>query len=92
MAQTLLERYTFLLELTSHRNKLRINIYVDHVHLVHHVHRTSCAQVHDLPQTIVVITGRAFCLHDNIYNIYIYIYTHQNFNQKTNIQQNKIIN
>ena len=92
MAQTLLERYTFSLELTSHRNKLRINIYVDHVHLVHHVHRTSCAQVHDLPQTIVVITGRAFCLHDNIYNIYIYIYTHQNFNQTTNIQQNKIIN
>ena len=94
MAQTLLERYTFLLELTSHRNKLRINIYVDQVHLVHYVHRTSCAQVHDLPQTIVVITGRAFCLHDNIYNIYIYIYiyTHQNFNQTTNIQENKIIN
>ena len=41
--------------------------------------RTSCAQVHELPQTIVVITGRAHCSHDCIYiyicmYVYIYIY------------------
>ena len=37
--------------------------------------RTSCAHVHELPQSqiIVVITGRAHCFHDCIY-IYIYIY------------------
>ena len=75
---------------------MRIKIYVDHVHHVHHVHRTSCAQVHDLPQSHCGDNqkGRAHCLHDNIYNIYIYtyIYIYQNFNQTTNIQQNKIIN
>ena len=78
--------------LRSHRNKMRIKIYVDHVHHVHHVHRTSCAQVHDLPQSHCGDNrkGSAHCLHDNLYNIYIYIY--QNFNQTTNIQENKIIN
>ena len=28
--------------------------------------RTSCAQVHELPQAIVVITGRAHCFYDYI--------------------------
>ena len=38
---------------------------------------TSCARVHESKQ-IVVITGRAHCLRDNIYNIFIYIYIYIN--------------
>ena len=59
---------------------------------------TSCARVHESKQ-IVVITGRAHCLRDNICNIFIYIYIYiyiyiiyQNFNQATSIQQSNIIN